>query len=373
MKEEHPKHWGQVSAVSALPLPANGPDEPAPGAARELIRQARFARDAGSPFVASILEAGYRHLHLAPLTSAMFADWLGDPADAALAMRFNAAIHRLARRGDLAELTRLYAGIHDDADKAVAEAMERCDAAIADAMRHPTQTNEVARSAALLAALMVLTHRHDMPFELLELGASCGLNLNFPHYAYDLGGLRWPGHSASRVWIAPDWYGPPPPDSEPRLVSATGVDLNPLDPTDPESAEALMSFIWARQPKRSARLAAALAVARQFPPHVIRAEAVSWLKDRLAQPQAAGTCRVVFHSMFRQYLSEERRAALRLIIETAGLRATTDRPLATISYEWCDARSEVRLLLTTWPNGRTEHLADVEPYGRWLAWLGPTS
>ena len=59
----------------------------------------RIARALGSPFVASVLEAGERHLRRAPRTAALIETWPGDPSAAALAMRFTAAIHARARRG----------------------------------------------------------------------------------------------------------------------------------------------------------------------------------------------------------------------------------------------------------------------------------
>ena len=39
--------------------------------------QARVAQGFGSPFVAALLRSGARHLHLAPQTATMMADWPG--------------------------------------------------------------------------------------------------------------------------------------------------------------------------------------------------------------------------------------------------------------------------------------------------------
>jgi len=339
------------------------------GQEESLLRHAQLARGMGSELVASVLEAGYRNLACAPRTTQLIHNWVGDPAEAALAMRFNAALHALARQGRPPALQALYRGRHDDFDAAIAQALTENDDFIEQAMRHPTQTNEVGRAAAFIAALMTLAARHKQPFELLELGTSCGLNLNLDAYAYDLGGVR-AGAKDSPVRIAPEWRGPPPVEAPVEVVSARGIDLNPLDPTDPATVERLMSFIWANEPARLLRLEQALAIARARRPRVERGNAAPWLAEQLQAPQAAGLCRVIFHSMVLQYFNQEDRRAVVEAIDAAGSRATAERPLAWISYEWTRDRREVQLLLTSWPDGRTHHLATCHPYGASIDWHG---
>jgi hypothetical protein len=343
-----------------------GHDHP-PSPADELLRLGAFARATGWPFVGDVLEAGYRQLHRGPRTAAMILGWPGDPAAAALAMRFNAALHLLARKDRVASLSALYRREHDDFDGAIAQALASEDEFIAVAMRNPTQTNEVGRAASILSALLELTARTGLPCELLELGASCGLNLNLGHYAYDLNGMTW-GSEDSPVRIAPRWTGPQPRTADLRILSARGVDLSPFDACNPETVDRLMSFVWSGDVARSSRLAQALDLARRHRPRVDRGDALHWLEQRLADPHRNGVCRVVYHSMFRQYLSEADSSAMQDMIERVGARADSDRPLAWISFEWTADRREVRLLLTTWPGGETRHLATCDPYGSWIDW-----
>jgi hypothetical protein len=335
----------------------------------ELLRQARFAHAMGSTLVASVLEAGHRHLARAPRTEALIRGWVGNPSEAALAMRFNAAIHALARCGQPPILQALYQGQHSDFDAAIAQALSENDDFIAEAMRHPTQTNEVGRAGALVAALMTVSAEHRFPFELLELGTSCGLNLNLSEYAYDLGGVR-AGVEGSPVVIAPQWHGAPPLAAPFEVLSAKGIDLNPLDPTDPATAERLMSYIWADASARLERLEQALGIARLRRPRVEQGHAVPWLMDQLRLEQPKGVCRAIFHSMVLQYFSPDEREAVRESISSAGAEARADRPLAWISFEWTKDRSEVQLLLTSWPGGGTRHLATCHPYGSWIDWHG---
>lgn len=335
----------------------------------ELGRQAQVARQLGSPFVAAVLEAGQRQLHRAPRTADLIASWPRDPSSAALAMRFNAALHALARRGDPADLHALYARRHGDFDATVGATLASHDGFIADWMGHTPQTNEVGRAAAICAALMQVRRRFGLPFALLEIGSSCGLNLNLARYAYDLGGVKV-GEAESPVRIAPEWRGPPPAAAPLEVVSARGVDLNALDPNDPATCERLLAFVWADQPHRAARLEEALALARRYPPALDQGNAIGWLGARLDEPQPAGVCRAVFHSMFIQYLAEADRRCIVDAITAAGARATAERPLAWIRFEWTPTRSEVQLSLTCWPSGETQLLATCHAYGEWIDWHG---
>ncbi|RJF93666.1 DUF2332 domain-containing protein [Sphingomonas cavernae] len=339
----------------------------AAGGRSELRRQSLVARTLGSPFVAEILEAADRQLALGPRTAALIAGWPDDPAAAALGLRLNSAMHALARRGSPPSLAALFQRQHEDFDAAMAAAFRAEDRFIAEWMRGPTQTNEVARAAAISAALMGLRRATGMPAELLEIGSSCGLNLNLARYDYDLGGIR-AGDPSSQVRITPAWRGPAPEAAPLDIMSARGVDLKPLDPQDAATRERLFAYIWADQPARARRLESALELARRFPPRVDRADALTWLEERLAEPQIPGTCRVVFHSMVLQYLNSEARRTFIDLLHRAGARATRARPLAWISFEWTASRSEVQLTLTSWPGAATRLLAVSHPYGDWIEW-----
>ncbi|HEX7821423.1 MAG TPA: DUF2332 family protein [Sphingobium sp.] len=335
----------------------------------ELLHQAKVTRALGSPFVAAVLEAAQRQIDRAPRTAALIANWPGNPAAAAIAMRFNGAIHALARQGKLPRLHALYQREHDDYDGAIGDALAAEDGFIATWMLDPPQTNEVGRSAGIIAALMVARQETGCAFDLLELGSSCGLNLNLARYAYDLGGTA-AGATDSPVFIAPGWRGPAPAFAPVDVVRARGVDLSPLDPKDAATRERLLSFIWADQRERANRLEQALDLALRHPPRVDRANAVTWLAAQLQTPQRKGVCRTIFHSMVLQYLNETDRLIVEGMIRRAGEQATAEHPLAWISFEWTPTRSEVHLLLTCWPNGTTRHLATCHPYGDWVEWHG---
>ena len=342
------------------------------GARGEFLRQASKCRSMGSSFVASVLEAVDRQIEHGPICDAMIVGWRGDPAAAGVAMRVNGALHALARRGEPPHLAALYRGEHQDFDGAIAVAFAQQDQFIADWIRHPTQTNEVARTAAIMGALMSAGRRRAMPFDLLELGSSCGLNLNLARYAYRLGPIS-AGDPLSVLHIEPQWRGAIPPVAPVEIATARGVDLNPLDASNPKHRERLLAFAWADQPARSKRLEAALQIAVEHPPRVDQGDATAWLAQRLAEPQEAGRCRAVVHTMFTQYLQDGARREVAAMIAAAGARATADRPLVWISFEWTAERTEVDLRLTSWPLGESVVLAKCHPYGDWLEWCAPSS
>lgn len=345
----------------------NGMKADRPDTMGVLARQAVAVRTLGSAFVAAILEAAERQLARAPQTAALIAAWPHDAAADALAMRLNAALHALARTGDDPALARLYATRDGDLDQVIGDAMAAADARIAAWMQTPPQTNEVGRSAAIMAALMVLRGAIDMPCDLYELGASAGLNLNLDRYGYDLGGTQV-GMLDSAVRVAPAWQGAAPTPRSVTVRTKRGVDLRPLDVTDDGACERLMAFVWADEPDRAERLADALAIARLHPPRIDHGDMTLWLPAVLGAPQDDGVCRVVMHSMALQYLDATARAAVERTFVVAGARATPLRPLARIGFEWTPARDAVHLSLTTWPTGLTRHLATCHAYGAWIDW-----
>jgi hypothetical protein len=372
---------GHSAFTDLVPDRADQPTRNKPGALpvgqpRESLRQqARIARKLGSPFVGHILDAAWRNLDAAPALAARIDAWPFDPARSALALRLNAGLHALARSGSPERLASLYINGKGDFDGALHEALHRHEATLLRWLDRPTQTNEVGRAAAFMAALAQLDAVQPMPCELLELGASAGLNLNLDRYRYRLG-TRSFGRMDSSLKIAPLWRGDPPPEGAVTIASAHGVDLDPIDLADPAERERLLAYVWRGETRRAQRLADAMAIARECTPRVDRGAAGSWLAQRLALPQQTGTRRVMMHSMVMQYIAPAERQAIKAQMMAAGARASADRPLAWMSLEWNQPRTDVLLRLTQWCGndadstaGHSRVLATAHPYGKWINWL----
>jgi hypothetical protein len=130
----------------------------------------------------------------------------------------------------------------------------------------------------------------------------------------------------------------------------------------------LAGYIWADQPERQERLAAATAMLRAQPVALAAGDAVDWLATRLAEPQAAGVTRVLMHSVVWQYLGDARRAAITAMLEAAATHATPDRPLAWVKMEPDRVLQRQELWVRSWPDhGDPVMLATAHAHGAWIA------
>ncbi len=162
-------------------------------------------------------------------------------------------------------------------------------AAIAPEMRQrATQTNEIGRCAALLPVLAAL----PQPLALIDVGASAGLLLYPDKYSYRYGAHQL---GSSAPILDCQATGLTPPATRPAVVWRAGVDLNPLDVTDPADVAWLEALIWPEHTHRRERLRAAIAIARSDPPRLIRGDALAALPG-LATQAPAGATLVVYHS-----------------------------------------------------------------------------
>ncbi|WEK39846.1 MAG: DUF2332 family protein [Candidatus Brevundimonas colombiensis] len=302
--------------------------------------------------------------------------WIGVPSHQgdALPLRLMGGLHDLARSGGDEALAATYPphpAPDDDATlwAVVARVLDDHADSLSPWLDGPPQTNEVGRSAALMAGLLVLAERFGLPFATYELGASAGLNTVLDRYAYRLGDIE-AGMAGSLVRLTPTWTGASPPRGDVEILRRAGVDRNPLDVRDPATRARLAAYVWADQRERLARLEAALDLAAADPPPIDQADAADWLEAKLSTAPEAGVCRVVMHTIAYQYFPPEGQARIRACLAAAGARATTDAPLAWLSFEAMLDTVDRRpaLDLTVWPGGETQRLAICQPHGAEIDW-----
>lgn len=174
---------------------------------------------------------------------------------------------------------------------------------------HRTQTNEPRRCATLLPAFGLIAARTGKPLALIEVGPSAGLCLLPDLYSYQYDGGTHLGTGTPLLRCATTGH-PPLPASLPEVASRTGVDLNPLDGTDPETARWLEALVWPGQDERLATLRAALATlaASGTPrPRLVDGDLNARVAELVAEVPASHTA-VVFHSAVLAYLEPADRA-----------------------------------------------------------------
>jgi hypothetical protein len=164
-----------------------------------------------------------------------------------------------------------------------------------------TQTNEAGRCAILLPVLAAL----PQPLALLDVGASAGLCLYPDRYTYRYGDQQI---GAGVPVLACAATGMAPPADLPEVVWRAGLDLNPLDVTDPADVAWLDALIWPEHEHRRARLRAAAALAAAEPPLLVRGDLVDDLPALAAQAPADATL-VVFHTSVMYQVPAPRREA----------------------------------------------------------------
>ncbi|MGB8814173.1 MAG: DUF2332 family protein, partial [Paracoccaceae bacterium] len=299
--------------------------------------------------------------------------WQGDPSSNgdALALRLAGGLHALVLQQKDAALQAFYANpdAMSDAKAAVVlcHTLGRHPAHLLAWLDRAPQTNEVRRSAVLIAVAHWLTARFGVPLVLSELGASAGLNLIWDRYALNLDGqIYGPGDPA--LSLAPEWRGPLPPVALPKIAARAGVDLNPLHPVTDRLS--LMSYTWADQQDRLDRLALALTAAATNPPAVARADAIDWLETRLALPHP-GSLHLVYHTVAWQYFPAASQARGRELLAQAGAKGTSNSRLAHLSMEADAVPGSAALTLTLWPGGQIITLGRADFHGRSIDWQAP--
>lgn len=256
-----------------------------------------------------------------------------------------------------------------------------------------TQTNEARRAALLRPGFgRVAAASAGRPVGLIELGASAGLLLAADRYACRYvgrdDGVRTygPADAPASLTMTCEVRGagwPEPAGVPLRVGTRIGVDLAPIEATDPAATDWLRACIWPEHTDRLARLDAALAEVARVRPRLMAGDMVEALPGALATIDD-DELPCVFASNALTYLGPGGRR--RLVDVLAALGATRD--LAVVLNEASSAGAELFVgrrptqagppgvlavgLLTVlrWQGGRAsvEVLARTGPHGQWLEW-----
>jgi hypothetical protein len=332
-------------------------------------QQARSAAALGSPLMARLMAGLAEGLARGNPVSDQVLDWTGDPSSSADAvpLRLAGGLHALVLSGKNPALAAAYADPGIDPTAAALAAIAHHPSDLLPWLASPPQTNEVRRSAVLIAAAHWLTARFGLPLVLSELGASAGLNLLWDQFALTIGGQSFgPLDPVLTLWT--DWTGPLPPAVAPKVIARRGVDLSPPDPV--ADRQRLLAYIWADQADRLARTGAALDLAARVRPSVDQGDAATWLETRLAD-RHEGALHLVVHTVAWQYFPPETRSRALAALDRAGAGATPNAPLARLGLEADGNTPGAGVTLTLWPGAEVIRLGRADFHGRWVNWAAP--
>ena len=312
-----------------------------------------------------------------------------------------AALHERVLAGAAPELAAYYpsAAGRRPPDAGLAPALAACLArewpALVQHLRFgATQTNEIARGAAILPALgaaAAATGARDLA--LLDFGCSAGLNLGVDRYAlrYATEDGRWhergPARDGARAEIESRWLGTAalPADPAWRIALRHGLDPAPVDVTDPAGLRWLQACLWPHDATRRERLDRAAAQLQTLPHTLQQADDCIAALEPWLSGLPAGVQPVLLTSWVLYYFNDA---------DLARLRATVDRLALSHGLAWIcgelpalSARdrqppplpalppSEVAASATLWvlrwaDAGRVAEraLGWSHPHGRWLSW-----
>lgn len=333
--------------------------------------QAGYCRALGSPFTGALLDLAAERLNAKASWAAPILNWPGDPRADALPLRLAGALHRAVLDGGDAALADCYASAQITAADLDA-ALTRHAALLAQYLQSPPQTNDPQRSAVLLGGFLRLAQLcPGLPLQTCEIGASAGLNLSWDAYAYDFGLWQHGEPQTAPLLLRCRWAGARPPALRPRIVARAGCDVAPLDARNTTDRQRLLSYIWAGQPERLARVTLALDHAAGCDIDVVRSHAAEFLAAQLQQRRTDSVF-VLYHSIVWQYIAADEQQRIAAAMQAAGKSATAQAPVAWLRFEPGQARDGADLTLTLWdgtgPAGKDLRLGAGDYHGRWMRW-----
>lgn len=354
--------------------PAENPADrdPRAGTARLLRLQAAACRDLGSGLYGDLLVHLADDLESGGPTADVLDGYLDDRLASGLALRLLGGVHAQALSGRAPELAAFYPSTGGTPERAPGsprawtafrQVLTDQGAEVRSWLGQPPQTNEVGRAAALLGGLRHIAAEASLPIRLVEVGASAGLNLRADRFCVP-GPAGSYGDPHSAVVLTDGWRGSAPPESRIEVVERTGGDIAPVDPLTEDGRVRLTAYVWPDQSERLDRLRGALRIAAQVPADLRAERAPATLaRTRLA----LGTWTVLWHSIFRQYLSRAECVELATGVASLGVAATPHARFAYLYFEQ-SAAGGCRVMLTTWPGERRRVLGSAPAHGLPVHW-----
>ena len=284
------------------------------------------------------------------------------------------AVHDLVLAGTQHPLAAHYGSVGGTLGPAGSDApfrdfcLKNREAIVATLSTRMVQTQVVKRAVCLLPSFArVFSDGGAAPLVMIEVGCSAGLIMQWDRFHYDYGeGTTW-GDPDSALSLTTEVRGSSLPALPAKIPVEwrRGVDLNPLDPTDPREMRWLRALTWPEDNARRDELGRAISIARATPPTLVRGDAVEVVPALITgAPAGATVCAYAPFSMYQfpPPVLEAFHQALR--------EASHARPVALLRMDEAGVDSAVDL---TWFNAgtvTTRRLVECNAHGKWLTWVG---
>ncbi|MBV9842770.1 MAG: DUF2332 domain-containing protein [Sphingomonadaceae bacterium] len=231
------------------------------------------------------------------------------------------------------------------------------------------QTTNTERAASLLLGLARAAEPAE-PLSIIEIGCSAGILLLFDEFRYDYGDGGSVGREDARLTVPFSVVGANfrAPRRMPRIARRIGVDLEPVDPREPENHRWIMANLFPEWQAQRQRLERALTLRADYPLETYKGDAVALLPALLEQVRGP-IC--VVHANVISFLPDEAQARLEAI-----LRAESDRrPVHKVSLDVTRQQLEAgvnrsTLAHTRYDKGdaRVSVLGNTDLLGQRLVW-----
>lgn len=233
--------------------------------------------------------------------------------------------------------------------------LENSDELIALGNSRLTQTNECRRCVALLPGIWETPASR---FHLIDLGASAGLTLYVDRYRYRWGDQKW--GRASHVVLETENRGREIEPREVEVLTRVGLDLNPLDPTDPDNRLWLEALVWPEHDERRTRLRSALDIAASDPPKFVAGDALETLGPTLGTLGDSEPV-VVLNSFTLNQFAPEDRSRVGDIVDAARAK----RQVFRVSMEWLSKETDAATVAVDDGSGLRQ-IGLAHPHGEWI-------
>ncbi|WP_245700593.1 DUF2332 domain-containing protein [Geodermatophilus siccatus] len=294
-----------------------------------------------------------------------------------------AALHDLALAGRAPAFAAACAAADGDAaaGAAIDTLLRMTDSVVAIAVRRQPQSFQTRCCAVLYPAIAEAARRVGADaVGLIDVGRSAGLNLHVDRVGVTYSDGRSLGDPSSPVQLSSSIVGdrPVPAQAVPEVVARVGVDVDPVDVTDPDDARWLRACLPPDQPERLAALEAELALAATAPPLLLRGDAVAVLPDAVARVPADALPVVTTTWALSRVPLEDRLRFLHRLDDAAAGRAVAwvsaegvgvAPAIPTLGDRRASGHSTIGLAVFDGSALRAEAIGRCWSRGRMLAWL----